>query len=228
MGSTEMINSKKLALSLALILTITVTPAVAATKSPTPTPKATATKKATPTPKASVTTKPPAKKAPAKKAPAKKKPAKKKVAKLTPSPSPKWPPAGFKTDPLDETKLYMKIPTAKELVGILSAKSSLSSQIKACTSFTCGAVLVASEVGCRWWQVTGSVIGATSAENRTIKTFGKVTTSVNKSNPQQIVTVLLVTTEPIGAGHIVSNISADCNQSDPPGPLPITEYQTAG
>jgi hypothetical protein len=122
----------------------------------------------------------------------------------------------------------MKIPTAKELVGILSAKSSLSSQIKACTSFTCGAVLVASEVGCRWWQVTGSVIGATSAENRTIKTFGKVTTSVNKSNPQQIVTVLLVTTEPIGAGHIVSNISADCNQSDPPGPLPITEYQTAG
>ncbi len=212
-----MINSKKLALSLALILTITVTPALAATKSPTPTPKA------------SVATKAPAKKAPAKKPPAKKKaPAKKKVAKLTPSPSPKWPPAGFKTDPLGETKLYMKIPTAKELVGILSAKSSLSSQIKACTSFTCGAVLVASEVGCRWWQVTGSVIGATSAENRTIKTFGKVTTSVNKSNPQQIVTVLLVTTEPIGAGHIVSNISADCNQSDPPGTLPITEYQAAG
>jgi hypothetical protein len=211
MGSTAVINSKKLALSLALILTITVTPALAATKSPTPTPKA------------SVTTKPPAKKAPAKKPPAKK-----KLATLTPSPSPKWPPAGFKTDPLSETKLYMKIPTAKELVGILSAKSSLSSQIKACTRFTCGAVLVASEVGCRWWQVTGSVIGATSAENRTIKTFGKVTTSVNKSNPQQIVTVLLVTAEPIGAGHIVSNISADCNQSDPPGTLPITEYQAAG
>ena len=229
MGSTEVINSKKLALSLALILTVTITPALAATKSPTPTPKATATKKATPTPKASVATKAPAKKAPAKKKPAKKKaPAKKKLATLTPSPSPKWPPAGFKTDPLGETKLYMKIPTAKELVGILSAKSSLSSQIKACTSFTCGAVLVASEVGCRWWQVTGSVIGATSAENRTIKTFGKVTTSVNKSNPQQIVTVLLVTTEPIGAGHIVSNISADCNQSDPPGLLPITEYQAAG
>jgi hypothetical protein len=212
-----MIKSKKLALSLALILTITVTPAVAATKSPTPTPKA------------SVTAKAPAKKAPAKKPAAKKKaPAKKKVAKLTPSPSPKWPPTGFKTDPLGETKLYMKIPTAKELVGILSAKSSLSSQIKACTSFTCGAVLVASETGCRWWQVTGSVIGATSAENRTIKTFGKVTTSVNKSNPKQIVTVLLVTTEPIGAGHIISNISADCNQSEPSGLLPNTEYQAAG
>lgn len=207
-----MIKSKRLAVALALILTVTVTPALAATKSPTPTPKASVSKKA-----------------PEKKPPAKKKaPAKRKLATLTPSPSPKWPPAGFKTDPLGETKLYMKVPTAKELVGILSAKSSLSSQIKACTSFTCGAVLVASEVGCRWWQVTGSVVGATSAENRTIKTFGKVTTSVNKSNPKQIITVLLVTTEPIGAGHIVSNISADCNQSDPPGPLPITEYQTAG
>jgi hypothetical protein len=217
MGSTEVIKSKKLALSLALILTITVTPALAATKSPTPKPKASVSKKA------------PEKKAPAKKSPAKKKaPAKKKLATLTPSPSPKWPPAGFKTDPLGETKLYMKIPTAKELVGILSAKSSLSSQIKACTSFTCGAVLVASEIGCRWWQVTGSVVGATSAENRAIKTFGKVTTAANKSNPKQILTVLLVTTEPIGAGHIVSNISADCNQSDPPGPLPITEYQAAG
>ena len=38
---------------------------------------------------------------------------------------------------------------------------------------------------------------------------------------------LLVTTEPIGAGHIVSNIKVDCNQSDPPGPLPNTNYQVS-
>ena len=135
MGSTVVIKSKRLALALALGLTITVTPALAATKSPTPTPKATATKKA------------PVKKPPAKKkAPVKKK----KVSKVTPSPSPKWPPAGFKTDALGATKLYMKVPTAKELVGLLSAKTALSAQIKDCTKFTCGAVLVASEIGCRW------------------------------------------------------------------------------
>ena len=216
-----MIKSKKIALAIALGLTITVTPALAATKSPTPTPKATATKKVTPTPKATAT-----KKAPVKKAPVKKK--KKKVVKLTPSPSPKWPPAGFKTDPLGETKLYMKIPTAKELVGILSAKTALSSQIKACTKFTCGAVLVASEIGCRWWQITGDVVGAISAENRTLKTFGKVTASVTASDPQKIVTILLITTEPIGSGHIISNISADCNQGDPTGPIPNTEYRAVG
>lgn len=206
-----MIRSKKLALALALGLALNVAPAMAATKSPTPTPKASVTKA-------------PVKKAPVKKAPVKKK-KKKKVIKLTPSPSPIWPPAGFKTDKLNETKLYLKVPTAKELVGILSAKSALTSQIKACTKYTCGAVLVASEMGCRWWQITADVVGATSPENRTLKTFGKITTSVTRSAAQQVVTILLVTSEPIGAGHIVSNISADCNQSEPTGPLPNTDYQ---
>jgi hypothetical protein len=205
-----MIKSKKLALALLVTLTLSVAPATAATKSPTPTPKASVTKA-------------PVTKAPVKKAPVKKK--KKKVIRVTPSPSPIWPPAGFKTDKLNETKLYLKVPSAKELVGILSAKSALAAQIKACTKFTCGAVLVASETGCRWWQITADVVGATSPENRTLKTFGKITTSVTRSAALQVVTILLVTTEPIGSGHIVSNINADCNQSDPTGPLPNTEYQ---
>ena len=209
MGSTEMIRSKKLALLIAIGLTITIAPATAATTSPTPTPKASVTKKA-----------------PVKKAPVKKKaPAKKKIIWLTPSPSPKWPPAGFKTDALGETKLYLKVPTAKELVGILSAKSVLSSQIKSCSKYTCGAVVVGSDMGCRWWQIKADVIGATSSTNRALKTFGKLTTSAAGSAGVRIVTILLVTTEPIGLGHIVSNISADCNQSEPPASLPINEYQ---
>jgi hypothetical protein len=211
MGSTEVIKSKKLALALAFGLTITVTPAIAATKSPTPTAKASPTKKA-----------------PVKKAPVKKAPVKKKVVTPTPKPTPKWPPVGFKTDPLGETKLYMKVPTAKEVVGILSTRSALTAQVKACTSFTCGAVFVAAEIGCRWWQVTGEVVGPTSAGSKTLKTFGKITTSVSKSDPKQIITILLVTTEPIGAGHIVSNIRADCNQGEPTGPLPFTEYKAVG
>ena len=206
-----MIKSKKLALALVFGLSITVTPALAATKSPTPTAKASPTKKA-----------------PVKKAPVKKAPVKKKVATPTPKPTPKWPPVGFKTDPLGETKLYMKVPTAKEVVGILSTRSALTAQVKACTSFTCGAVFVAAEIGCRWWQVTGEVVGPTSAGSKTLKTFGKITTSVSKSDPKQIITILLVTTEPIGAGHIVSNIRADCNQGEPTGPLPFTEYKAVG
>jgi len=206
-------RSKLIAVLTATFLTLSLTSAVAASKSPTPTPSV----------KASVTKKPVAKKTPVKKAPVKKK--KKKVVKLTPSPSPKWPPVGFKTDALGETKLYLRVPSAKELVGILSAKSALASQVKACTQFTCGAVQVASETGCRWWRVTADVVGATSAENRSVKTFGKLTSDVTRSAAQQVVTILLVTTEPIAAGHIVSNISVDCNQGDPTGPLPNTVYQ---
>jgi len=202
---------KTTAIITALFLSLSLTSTVAATKSPTPKPKASASEKA------------PAKKAPVKKAPVKKK--KKKEAKKLPSPSPKWPPVGFKTDPLNETKLYLKVPTAKELVGLLSAKSTLASQVKSCTQFTCGAVLVASEIGCRWWRVTADVVGATSPENRTTKIFGKITADVGRSAAQQVLTVIMVTTEPIGAGQIVSNINVDCNQSDPPGPLPNTNYQ---
>jgi len=205
---------KIIAVISALFLSLSLTSTVAATKSPTPTPK----------PKASASEKAPVKKAPVKKAPVKKK---KKLAKKLPSPSPKWPPVGFKTDPLDETKLYLKVPNAKELVGLLSAKSALASQVKSCTQFTCGAVLVAAETGCRWWRVTADVVGATSPENRATKTFGKITADVGRSAPQQVVTVLLVTTEPIGAGQIVSNINVDCNQGDPSGPLPNTTYQVS-
>lgn len=201
--------NKFVAVLTALFLSLSVTSTVAATKSPTPTPKASASVKA------------PAKKAPAKKSPKKKK----KVVKLSPSPSPKWPPAGFKTDALGETKLYLKVPSAKELVGLISAKSALASQVKACTQFTCGAVQVASETGCRWWRVNADVIGATSTENYSPKKFGKIVTDVTRSAAKQIVTILLVTTEPIGAGHIVSNISVDCNQGDPSGPIPNTDYQ---
>ncbi|CAB4552430.1 unannotated protein [freshwater metagenome] len=201
----------------ALFLSLTLTSTAAATKSPTPTPKPTVSAKASASAKATATAKAPVKKAPVKK--------KKKVVKLSPSPSPKWPPVGFKTDALGETKLYLKVPSAKELVGILSAKSALASQVKACTQFTCGAVQVASETGCRWWRVNAEVIGATSAENRSPKTFGKIVADVTRSAAKQIVTILLVTTEPIGAGHIVSNINVDCNQGDPTGPIPNTDYQ---
>jgi hypothetical protein len=203
---------KTTAIITALFLSLSLTSTVAATKSPTPTPKASASEKA------------PTKKAPVKKAPVKKK---KKVAKKLPSPSPKWPPVGFKTDPLDETKLYLKVPNAKELVGLLSAKSALASQVKSCTQFTCGAVLVAAETGCRWWRVTADVVGATSPENRATKTFGKITADVGRSAAQQVVTVIMVTTEPIGAGQIVSNIKVDCNQGDPTGKIPNTDYQVS-
>ncbi len=207
-------SKRVLATFLVVLLASSVSSAGAASKSPTPTP----TKKV-------AATKTPVAKKPAAKKPVNKAPKKKKLAPRSPSPSPMWPPVGFKTDPLNETKLYLKIPTAKELVGLLSAKTALISQVQSCTEYTCGAVLVAAESGCRWWKINSDLIGATSVEDRTPKVFGRLTTSVSRSAAQQVITVILISSEPIGAGHILSNISADCNQSTPPGPLPTNVYE---
>ncbi|MFM8751750.1 MAG: hypothetical protein ACKOEB_00940, partial [Actinomycetota bacterium] len=78
----------------------------------------------------------------------------KKTAKPIPSPSPKWPPQGFK----GKDGVYAKVPTSKELVGLLSAKRTLQSIVKNCREFACGAVIAAAETGCEWWEVTSRVL----------------------------------------------------------------------
>ena len=74
-------------------------------------------------------------------------------SKVSPSPSPKWPPAGFSFD----SGVYARVPSSKQLVSAISAKRVLASQVKSCTKFVCGAVQVASEPGCQWWEVNSNV-----------------------------------------------------------------------
>jgi len=162
---------KKLALFVAIALIASSSSALAETKKPTPTAKSTVKATAKPTAKATAkptvkatakpTTKPTVSATPAATAKAtvkpkpKPKPKPKKTARKSPSPKPKWPPAGFAI----ESGVYAKVPTSKELIGILSARSTLASQVEACTKFVCGAVLVAAETGCRWWEVNSRVYG---------------------------------------------------------------------
>ena len=49
----------------------------------------------------------------------------KKTAKPIPSPAPKWPPKGFKGN----EGVYAKVPSSKELIGLLSAKRTLQSVV---------------------------------------------------------------------------------------------------
>ena len=69
----------------------------------------------------------------------------KKTATPIPSPSPKWPPVGF----IGKDGVFATIPTNKELIGILSAKTTLSSDVKLCKQYACGAVTVAAEKSCQ-------------------------------------------------------------------------------
>ena len=206
------------ALTLALSLVVSSAPAEAASKSPTPkaTAKATAkpttkaTAKATTTAKPSATAKatststakPSAKATPTKKKVVKKKP--KAKVRVTPSPKPAWPPKGFSV----EGEVYAKLPSAKELVSLISANTYLEKQIKECTKFICGAVQVAAENGCIWWQVVASV-----SDGQGIK-LGEMTKSFAGSTAKEFKTLLLISPEPLEKGGAAKITSVICNHVD--------------
>ena len=225
-----------LAILLALVLTVSGSSAIAATKKPTPTPttkvtaKATAkastkptakpsakpTTKATAKPTTKSTAKPtasstststvkPTAKASVKPKP-KPKPKPRKKVKVTPSPKPKWPPVGFEY----ESGIYAKIPTSKELVGVISAKGNLASQVAACRTFICGAVQVASEQGCVWWEVNSKVY----AQNRDL--IGNLRTISGASVAREVKTILLISPEPLASLEYVSSIEVVCHQEAKP------------
>jgi hypothetical protein len=84
----------------------------------------------------------------------------KKTAKPIPSPAAKWPPEGFR----GKEGVYAKVPSSKEVIGLLSAKKSLQPLVKTCEEFACGAVFVASETGCNWWEVNSSVFSLKASD----------------------------------------------------------------
>ncbi len=203
---------KKLALLISVALIASSSSALAATKKPTPTPTVKSTAKATakPTVSASPTATTTAK-ATVKPKP---KPKPKKTARKTPSPKPKWPPAGFAI----ESGVYAKVPSSKELIGILSARNVLASQVEACTKFVCGAVLVASEPGCRWWEVNSRVYG----QDKSV--IGSLQTISGASKPKEIKTILLISPEPLASLEYITGIEVVCHQEEKPSGYPSVTF----
>lgn len=191
------------ALVAALVISaLTAIPALAATAEPTV--KATASAKPTATAKATASAKPTA----TKKATPTKKATKKKV-RVSPSPKPVWPPKGF----VAEGNVYAKIPTSKELVGIISASKSLALQIKDCEEFICGSVQVASEPGCTWWEVVTDIFGSDNVK------LGTLNTAHSVSKAREIKTIITVSPESALAGGRGKVSSVICHQEarDPNG-----------
>lgn len=197
-------------------------------KSPQPTSKATARAKATAnaskkpvvksTKKASTT------KATTTKATTKKKVVKKprKPVRVTASPKPTWPPKGFYSDKASGNDVYARIPTTKELIGVISARESLSKRVAECEKSACGAVQVGSFIGCTWWEVTSTLFATDSQKTR--QPIGSLRTLVGKSEPQQILTILLISKEPIAEGQIMDNISVNCHRDTPTDEFPQYFY----
>ena len=175
-----------------LILSVSIPSAHGATAKPTAKPTSKASAK--PTSKATSSAKPVVKKPVAKKPVVKKRRAyvPKKI-KLTPAPKPVWPPKGF----VENNGVFARVPTGTELVGVLSAKSTLGKTLAACEASACGAVYVASATDCTWWEISASVFGPSYADITTYLPYGTLRTLVAGTSARTITPIFLLTTEPL-------------------------------
>jgi hypothetical protein len=133
---------------------------------------------------------------------------------VTPSPKAKWPPKDF----ISRDGIFARVPSAEELVGILSAAKSLTRKVEPCTEFVCGAVQVATQMGCKWWEVNSRVY---SQEKELI---GGLQTIASSSLPREVKTILLISPEPLDSLEYISNIEVVCHQEAKPAGTPSTSF----
>ena len=187
-------RSRFLGAGLALIMSISVTtvvPSQSASAATKPTPKATSSAESK---------------------------AKKKVRKISkplPSPSPKWPPKGFR----EVDGVYISTPKSeKELVGVLSAKTTLLSEIRACEKRVCAVVYVAAEEKCKWWEVQAIVIGKYADVLGNLQTLAKGTKARERK------TIILISQEPVEDYAEILNMKAFCRNDPITGKIPSNTF----
>lgn len=178
-------------------------------------PTAKATSKSSISPTAKATAKATSKPTSTKKPVAKKKKKKRAKVRISPSPKPAWPPKGFSV----EGEVYAKVPSAKELVGLISANSYLSQQIKQCTTYICGAVQVASETGCLWWEAIATITDPQGSK------LGELNASFNSSGEREFKVLLLVSPETVEKGGAAKITSVICHHEDRDKSLPGSSYK---
>jgi hypothetical protein len=199
---------KFVAVCVVLLLTLSSTSALAATSTPKPTPKPTVKTSTTATPKA--TTK--ATKKPA----AKKKVVKKKKKKLPPLQpvvcyGKAWPPSGF----TQNGEVFAIIPTAAQLQcessdNYTPGRDALRADLKKCDDFACGAVTVASDAGCTWWEVNSTFERINLKTGKIEATLGTLRTVAPRTKPKVVQSIMLVSEikHRDADGKVLNNIKA--------------------
>ena len=209
----------------------TPTPKPSVTAKPSPTPTATKSASTAQSSPSSTSTKKPTKK------PVKKKRVK-KTATPIPSPLPVWPPVGFTAN----NGIYAKIPSGKELLGLISAKIGLATDVKKCESNACGAVIVAADYLCKWWEIKSTVSGVDPNDLNKKVLLGSLRTTYGELGPKTYANILLISDEPLFMptttdpntgqaaapvaknGIVVGNIQAICHKSATEEKIPTNIY----
>jgi hypothetical protein len=181
--------------------TATPTPTPSATPSATVSATATPTKKATPTP-------------------SKKAPVKKKKNPIKPSPSPKWPPLGFKM--MDD--IYYRTPSVEVMMNVAAGNSALAKAIAACKEFSCGRLQVASLIGCVYWEIDSKVITPNPDITGSFLTLGMLRSLVKKSAAKEVVTLVLPSGELYSGTIAVVPTGITCHQDQTTEKVPSNTY----
>jgi hypothetical protein len=198
---------KRTVIVIGLCLALIPAHSLAASKTPTPTAKATTKATATPTSKATV------------KATPKNKPTKKRKT-VSPSPSPKWPPAGFKV--MDD--VYWRTPSVEVMMNVAAGNSALAKAIAACKEFSCGRLQVASLIGCVYWEVDSKVITPNPDIAGSFLTLGMLRTLAKKSAPKEVVTLVLPSGELYSGSIAVVPVGITCHQDQTTEKVPSNTY----
>lgn len=201
---------KLIATFLISVLTLSTTSALAATSTPTPKPTAKTTAKPTAEASTKATKKPAAKKKPVKKKVVKKK---KKLPPLQPVLcfGKNWPPSGF----TQNGEVFAKIPTATQLQcessdNYAPSKVILRADLQKCDDFACGAVAVASETGCTWWEVKSTFEQIDLKTGKIEATLGTLRTVSQRTKPKAIQSIMLISEikHRDAEGKVLNNIKA--------------------
>jgi len=144
---------------------------------------------------------------------------------IPPSPAPHWPPSGF----VSANGVYAKVPSASELVSILSKSKDPSASVDQCApdpsnpslqAVACGAILAAATNGCSWWEVNSSLLGPDPSDPSSIITLGTLRTLSGASAAHDVLTIVMVSGVPLGNGMKFTNISAKCWVTPPDETIP--------
>ena len=197
---------KLIATFLISVLTLSTTSALAATSTPKPSAKPTV--KASTKAAVKETKKPAAKKKVVKK--------KKKKKKLPPLQAvtcfgKTWPPSGF----TQNGEVFAKIPTAAQLQcessdNFTPAKVFLRADLRKCDEFACGAVTVASETRCTWWEVTSTFERIDLKSGKVDQTLGTLRTVSQGTKAKAFQSIMLISEikHKDADGKILNNIKA--------------------
>jgi hypothetical protein len=140
---------------------------------------------------------------------------KRKKIQVSPSPKASWPPQGFSV----EGEVYAKVPSANALVSLISANSYLEKQIKQCTFYICGAVQVAAETGCLWWEANANIFDAQGNK------LGELNSAFSPTNAREFKVLLMISPESVDKGGSAKITSVICHHEDRDKSLPGSSYK---